>query len=140
MAGLTKTDARVRFTAVPGPMSLAARDVDFHRYDLVFIDDSLTYEERAETIHAVAAGCDASNLIMIHDFESPLYRQAATAFQHSFAFTALLPQTGLAWNNAAVEVKNLSRLDALVKRHARRIKPEDLEGWTRLIRGKDWAR
>jgi hypothetical protein len=130
---LVQGDQRVRINHVTGQMSAAVKEIDFENYELVFIDDSLTYEERARTIALVASRCAQKNLVLIHDYESPLYQQASAAFGNRYAFTALTPHTGLAWNAFPVDVQRLQSLSRLLERHARRISPEDLGNWIAVI-------
>jgi len=64
-------------------------------FDLVFIDNGRTIEERVEAIAAVAPL--ATKLVVIHDWERAEYRKAAAGL---FSFTLAddaTPQTALMW-------------------------------------------
>ena len=133
IAASVKADPRATVTSVSKPMSAAVSGIRFEDYDLVFIDDSATYEERAETIRSVAQQSTQAKLTVIHDYECALYQEAAAAFANRFAFTALVPHTGLVWNKFSVEAGNLRALNRLIKKHARRIPPEDTSNWINLV-------
>lgn len=132
MAAL-QTDARLTMSLVQGDMSDAIATLDLAGYDLIFIDDSLTADERARSIQGVAVRVTAATVVAVHDFEVPEYQQAAQDFPHRFAFDAFNPHTGLAWSNGQLDSKALQMLNRVLKKHARYIEPDDTQSWHKII-------
>jgi len=124
---------RFKLTLVSGSISSIVSGVEFSDYDLVFIDDSVTVEERTETISAVASGCSQSNIIVIHDFEQEPYRVAASTLPSRYTIDALVPHTGILWKDAPINVHKLERLNALIDRRRRRLGPQKLRRWSSYI-------
>src|SRR5262249_8490130 len=114
-------------------MALTACKLQLQRYDLIFVDDSVTADARAATIRAVAKRCDGSSLVLIHDYEVGLYRHAASRFKHRYRFTSLTPNTGIVWNRAVLNTDKLRRLDLLIREAALTLAPTDVEGWLKLM-------
>lgn len=133
IAELVRQDARVRFEFVNGSMSTSINNIQFENYDLIFIDDSLTSEDRAKTIRQVSQNCHSSNVVIIHDYEVRLYREASKIFPNRFTFTALNPNTGIVWSEAPLKKSLLRKLDAVIARHSKRIKSDDLHGWKNIM-------
>jgi predicted O-methyltransferase YrrM len=99
---------------------LAARDLT--RYDLVFVDNGTTGEERIAVIRRVATSANRRAVIVIHDIENDVYRNAAAeaGLTQAYISEGLNPFTGVfciepdvvdsgmkrrlkAWNRRAVE-------------------------------------
>lgn len=127
-------DKRLHLCAVDEPMSAVAARLPISTYDLIFIDDSLTAEARAATIQAVAAAELGVCVAVIHDFEQTVYQQAAAGFRHRFAFTALNPFTGVAWNDAPLHGSALRRFNRLIASFVGRTPPEARSLWLALLR------
>jgi len=115
-------------------MHATAANLPLDAYDLIFIDDSLAVEERAATIRAVARGAPRRALVVIHDFEQPLYQQAASSFAQRFCFSLFNPHTGVAWNIASVSPRQLQQLRSVIARNAATIEPDARHEWVALLR------
>ena len=126
-------DPRVEMISVSGPMCAAASGVEISGYDLVFLDDSTTVAERADTIREVTARPADSTVVVIHDYEMAEYQQAVGGFTNRYRFDCLNPNTGVLWNNAPVTESELRSLDELIKRHAGHLQPEDVDGWVQAL-------
>lgn len=126
-------DPRLRLTVVPAAIGDYVAQVPLHGYDLIFVDDSLRAGERAATIRAIAAARPLPGVVVIHDFEQPLYRRAAAGFARRYSFTSLNPHTGVAWDGAPVDVGRLGRLRRTIARHAARVQPDARAEWVRLL-------
>ena len=61
---------RFSLTLIDTLMKAAVCEINFERCDLILIDDSLSVEERVETIREVAEKCYDSNVVVIHDYEN----------------------------------------------------------------------
>jgi hypothetical protein len=108
-------DPRLELHLVNGAISSSVEAIDLERFDLVFIDDSVTGEERSATIRTVAAKRPRRPLVVIHDFEQVMYRVASRSFTHSYRFSGLNPNTGLLWNDAPVCKSQLRALNQLLR-------------------------
>lgn len=74
-------------------------------YDLVFIDDGHSLDERVASIEAVSAAWPCA-AVVIHDFEQTAYQRAAD-FDWLEVYTGRLPWTALAWNGERAELEEL---------------------------------
>lgn len=85
--------------------------IDLEQFDLIFIDDSMTGEERCATIRIVAEKQPRRAVVVVHDFEHLPYRTASRPFRHRYRFTGLNPNTGLLWNDDSIHESQLRSLD-----------------------------
>ena len=134
MVNAISHDPRFRLQLVPHPVSTSAAQVLLEGYDLIFIDDSTCWQDRAATIRQVADRCSSSSHVVIHDYEVQPYREAAILFPHRFGFTALNPATGVAWKKDSINLVELKRMNSLIKRYSRLIEPDDLRRWATVLR------
>ncbi len=126
-------DPRLWLAYTDGQMSVACAGIDSTGYDLIFIDDSARPVDRAATIREVACRSSPFSLVVIHDYENPLYKAAAKPLPARYSFTAFNPQTGVLWRHASIHRRSLRVLDRLIKRYARQIKPEDIAAWAQVL-------
>jgi hypothetical protein len=89
-------DGRLSLHLIAGPLAIGLRLFDLDTYDLILVDDSITGAERCETIRAVTGV--KRPIVVIHDFEAPLYRRAAKSFQFSFRVSGVDPNVGVLSN------------------------------------------
>jgi predicted O-methyltransferase YrrM len=129
---LTANDSRVRTHYAEGEMARAIRDLSLDVYDLIFIDDSTSAQQRAMTIEEIAAR-RCKSLVVIHDFEVQEYQKAASAFEHCFTFKAYNPMTGVVWNGDQARGNSMKQINGLLKRSARALEPDDVAAWTRVF-------
>jgi predicted O-methyltransferase YrrM len=127
----TSVDGDSRFCArlVSGTMGSAITRADLESYDLIFVDDSTSSEERASTIAAISTRQPRRAVVVIHDFEIQAYREAAKAFESRFVFKAFNPQTGIVWNGDKALVKALKQIEVGARQNAAKLEPEDVSGW-----------
>ena len=118
---------------IGGSVSSALFETFIEKFDLVFVDDSTTAAERSETIRKLSARKPANVLIVIHDYEVIEYRAAAADFEHRHTFKAFTPQTGVVWNGHIASTELIKRLETQVKRFARTIEPDDVDGWLKVL-------
>jgi predicted O-methyltransferase YrrM len=133
IASLVKDDSRAQVAFVEEPLASFVNSLGFESYDLVFIDNSMIYEERAKTIKSVVAKYSPSNLLVVHDFETESYQQAMRRVPYQFKFEALTPNTGIGWNELPVDTAKLKEANTIIKKHALKIGVEDLEGWVNKL-------
>ena len=129
-------DKRLDIRLIGSEVHQTAATCDFAGYDLVFVDNGPTGDERVATIKEVANRCHDSNLVMVHDFENLPYQQAASLFPHRFCFDSHCPHTGVLWKGERVDREIRSKLKHMNKeiaRHARQVEPNELETWKRII-------
>ena len=103
-------------------------------FDLIFIDDSKTVEERCETLQAVAVKCPEGTIVVMHDFEAPQYQIAAKCFQNRIVVPGYHPATGLLWKDAPVPVDFLESLLWRVRIGSKRFSPDDLRYWAPTLK------
>ena len=132
---LTKAirDPRLKLTVINGPIHAIIDHIDLSAFDIVFIDDSVTIRERVKTIEAVASGFHGSGMVVIHDYERAINRQAAMAIKNRFNFSGLNPNTGIGWREAGIQRRSLRVLNALLESNAQRIQPDDVNRWARVV-------
>lgn len=120
------TEPRLNLHLVDGKVASSVEAIDLEQFDLIFIDDSMTSEERSTTIRSVAAQHPRRAVVVVHDFECLSYRVAAQAFQHRFRFTGQNPNTGLLWNGAAINRSQLRALDRTLRSTGEK---DDVAAW-----------
>ena len=69
--------------------------------------------------------------MVMHDFEYIIYRRAAKKFENVYRFTALNPNTGVAWAGNRLERRPLRQPDKAIRQSG--IAPNDIAGWLRLL-------
>jgi predicted O-methyltransferase YrrM len=122
-------DPRVSTRLVSRGMRSMIEQTNLDDYDLVFVDDSTSAEDRAATIRALSANRPKRAVVVIHDFEIQAYREAAAAFQHQFIFKAFNPQTGVVWNGDKNFGRPLRETSSVIKHYAKTVEPDDVSGW-----------
>lgn len=123
-------DARLTLTLVDAVRTSVPRPLE--GFDLIFIDDSRTFSERAQTITAVCEQSPSAPLVVIHDFEHREYRRASKPFKHRFVFDSFTPQVGVCWNDAVVDIRALEALRATITAN-NHLDPTDQAGWARVF-------
>lgn len=132
MRDAVKEDRRCVVTVANGAMCDAVEKFDVESFDLILVDDSTNAEQRAATIRALSGVHPLNPWLVIHDFEVEEYRRASSAFKQRFTFKAYNPQTGLISNSDLPnELKTLNRR---LKDNSPRLRPDDAEGWLRILR------
>jgi hypothetical protein len=125
-------DPRFHLTYVERLMHKAVQSQIVRDYDLVFIDDSFNSRQRSATIRAVAAA--RPPLAVVHDFETLAYRRALNGFPHIYRFDALLPNTGIAWNDDILTVAQLRALNSWISQN-RQLTSHEYQAWAKLMNG-----
>jgi Methyltransferase domain len=133
IALMVRDDPRAQVAFVEEPLASFVNAIGFESYDLVFIDNSMVYEERAQTIKSVVAKYSPGNLLVVHDFEQEIYQRAMCGVPYQFKFEALTPSTGIGWNELSVDIARLKEIDTTIKKYALKIEMEDLEGWANKL-------
>jgi predicted O-methyltransferase YrrM len=123
-------DSRVEFVEYEGRIGSAIREMNLEKFDLIFIDDSMDADQRASTIVQVSEKPGGA-IVVMHDFENIIYRRASRRFENVYRFTALNPNTGVAWAGNRLERRLLRRLDKAIRQSE--IAPNDITGWVRLL-------
>ena len=133
ISDVTNTDSRASLHFVDGSMATALKAIDLETYDLVFVDDSESADERVKTIKALCARRPQSSLVVIHDYEVPEYIKGAQVFRYRFSFRAFNPETGVVWEQESRIRETLKQIDRVVKRHAQQLEPDDVDGWLKAF-------
>jgi predicted O-methyltransferase YrrM len=127
------SDPRLRPRFVPNSMLSAIEKADLEDYDLIFVDDSASSEERSATIREISHRGPRHAVVAIHDFEVEAHARAARAFRRKFVFKAFTPQTGVVWNGDRGLTTDLRRAELAVRRHAKMFEPDDVRGWAKAL-------
>ena len=130
------TDERYRPRLVEGPISSSLDPVELAQFDLIFVDDSTSANERAETIRRVAALRPLKQLVVIHDYEISDYREATSDFEHRQIFRAFTPQTGVVWNGSELPIEILKSLNSQINKHSKNVAVEHVNGWKRVLKSE----
>jgi predicted O-methyltransferase YrrM len=118
---------------IDGQVSSTLFETSLEKFDLVFVDDSTSAEERGQTIRSLSARKPSNVLVVIHDYEVNEYRAAAADFEHRHTFKAFTPQTAVVWNGNIASTELIRRLQTQIKRFARTIEPDDVDGWLKVL-------
>ena len=111
---VAEDDLRLVMKIVPHREMLEAiRDMSLSEYGLIFVDNGSSLAERVEVIEALAARKPKA-LVVIHDYEQPAYRKAASGFDHEAVYSKLTPHTGIVWNDREFELEAVD--DAILGR------------------------
>jgi len=121
----------ISFTGASIAEALSTLDIDY--FDLVFVDDSASSEQRTATIRALSALRPQNPWVLIHDYEVEEYQRAAAGFSHRFVFDASNPESGLVFNFKPNEIK-IKQLNRDLKAHSSRLEPDDVSSWLRVLR------
>lgn len=128
-----RCDPRLRLRLVKDPLESTLEQLPLGSYDLLLVDHSDKYEVRAATISFLAKRAPGQVLVVLHDYEIPLYRRAARGFRHKFEFTAFTPSTCAAGGHFLARCAALRLLDRTVKNHARTLEPGHTTAWMDLL-------
>ena len=129
----TRDDSRISLSFVDGNWEQRVQETDFEQYDLVFVDNGRTITERQESIRRVAEHAADRNAVVVHDFEQTAYRVAVRALPNRVDFSALLPNTGVAWRGATIDRARLMALRSVMAQRSSELPPEAIEGWAKVF-------
>jgi hypothetical protein len=124
-----KSDTRFKPQFVSTSMAQGIEAIELDEFDLIFVDDSTSAEERRETIREIYRKKPVTCFVVIHDFEVPVYREAAKDFKYRYTFKSLTPQTGIVWNHDNGNLNALKKIDRTIKKFCRQYEPDDIESW-----------
>jgi predicted O-methyltransferase YrrM len=124
-------DERLRLHVVASVPDAVPDDLD--GFDLVLVDDSLTYADRARTVRAVAARRPAGAVVAIHDYEHRQYAAAARGFDAVHRVRSFTPQVGVAWFGDAIAASQLEDLQRRIDARRGSIDVTDVAGWARAL-------
>jgi hypothetical protein len=137
VSAAAKNDPRLKLQFVPEPVESILADLDLTQYDLVLVDSSTDETRRAALIRELAHRPTGCCLVVIHDFEFGLYKQAARGFVNCVDYSAFNPCTGVLWDvnrNSGNERKTLKEIRKIIGRHAKALAPDDVESWAAVFR------
>ena len=132
-------DERLHLRTVRDAVADAVVAAETAAADLIFIDDSVSEPERAATIRAALATLAATDpaaapVVVIHDFETAGYRDAAATRPRGWTateFDAFLPHTGLVCSGEAAAALPLTAIARTLKRNTA-TRPSDTAAWRTL--------
>lgn len=94
---MKNNDSRHNMIVIPEPIESFLSTLNFNDFDLIFVDNSAYRERRCETLKYVSENTKRS-LVVAHDFEMPMYREAASKFDYSIIDDRHETWTALLWN------------------------------------------
>ena len=127
-------DSRCTITFTSGSIADAISTINLEEFDLIFVDDSTSAEQRVATITALSALHPQNPWTVIHDYEVAEYQRAATRFSHRFIFDAYNPATGVVFNFRNERQTDLKHLKQRLNTHRSRLEPDDIDGWLHVLR------
>jgi hypothetical protein len=129
VVAMAQGDPRLSLKIWRGHMAKAAAEQDLNAYDVIFIDDSRTIEDRSATIAAVAKRRPRRGVVVMHDFEILEYRYAALPFRRNYRVTGLSPNVGVAWNQGRVPKRPMRMLNRLLHGLPGSLQHKDPRSW-----------
>ena len=125
----TDADCRSTLNLVRGLVADSLTQTDLEAFDLILVDDSENADDRTKTIKTLLARRPQRPLVVLHDFEVPVYAKAAKVSRYRYSFRSFNPETGIVWENQSQKRKAFKQIDAVVRQYARKIQPDDIRGW-----------
>ncbi|MEI6141556.1 MAG: hypothetical protein WCP85_19950 [Mariniphaga sp.] len=112
---LVHNEERLNLKLTEYQVADSLKDYDVDNYDLIFVDDSITREDRSRTIETLGALNLKNAIIVIHDFDMPSYQKAARSFKNKYRFCGLYPNTGIVWNNKQFSIDFIKKTEVIIK-------------------------
>ena len=128
------SDGRHRVVGVDGKIADNVHAKLFAGCDLVLVDDSTNAADRAATIVETVKHLPATCLLVVHDFEIPVYRQGVGELGSCDVCDALIPATGVLSRNRVVNRRWFRQVNALIRKRSRDIPVNDSEAWREAFR------
>lgn len=107
------------------------RTAEIERFDMIFIDDSVTTKLRSSTIRAVLARARPEAIIVIHDFENRAYRTCVPRGWRVENFAAAIPFTGVLYRDDGLS-RYMRRLSLVIAQN-RTVNADDVQTWRALF-------
>ena len=106
-------------------------------YDIILIDDSYQTHDRVETIKAVFnSPLSDSAIILIHDFETREYQEAAREWLYSYSFVSYIPNVGVLWKHKnLIDLATLHSIYKKLERNKWVYSIYDIDKWVRVFEG-----
>ena len=125
---ILKDDERAEPKYVEGEISNQIEPEMISQADLIFIDDSDNAISRSKTISKVCKYIE-DGIIIIHDFEVPIYVEKSKIIKHSYNFNSLIPNTGILSNKIQLKKWNLIKLNLFIWLMKSEERLHDLHYW-----------
>jgi hypothetical protein len=126
---LVGTDPRHELRVIRESTVSALGEIRVSDYDLVLVDDSRTVLERSGTVKRVTEGIGNSTVVVVHDFQERAYQEVVAPGAQTAMVAIHYPVTGVVWSGYAMEADAIARVTSVIRSHAMRVVPQDLEGW-----------
>ena len=125
---ILKFDKRAEPNYVKGEISDHIKPEMINQADLVFIDDSDNSHSRSRTISKVCEYIE-DGIIIIHDYEVPIYVEKSKIIKNSYNFNSLIPNTGILSNKIEMKKWNLNRINIFIWFMKSEDRIQDLQYW-----------
>jgi hypothetical protein len=108
------------------------RHLVFEEYDMIFIDDSISADQRQKTIAGALQCAGPETVIIVHDFENRNYQNTVKLPWKSVIYSSWKPFTGVIYQNRELDLP-LAKLKKLIELNAS-VLPQDTERWTEIFK------
>jgi hypothetical protein len=129
-----KGDSRLRMRLMPEPIENWLQEIPLDIWDLVLVDSSTEAARRGRLIEDLARRRNITALVVVHDFEVSLYRNAANDFRNRVSYSAYNPCTGVVWQGDPLPAKSLKNLSRIIARYSKKLQPDDVQSWCAIFR------
>lgn len=129
----TDTDSRSTLNLVDGLIADSLAHTNLEDYDLIFVDDSENADDRTKTIRRLVERRPRQPIIVLHDFEVPVYAKMAKSFRHRYPFRVFNPETGILWEDPPRNRNSFKQIDNVLREYARKLQPDDVPGWVEVF-------
>lgn len=120
---------KVEYAYHVGEMADAVSKYAIDQYDLVFVDDSITAESRANTLNEVLKR--KPNIVVIHDFENVEYQKVSKQYGPFYTFKSVLPNVGVIMKS--LDIPTLQFINATIARNIKNIPATNTKAWFYLF-------
>jgi hypothetical protein len=127
------SNAGVDLEFVEGQMYRAVDRATTSAAAMIFIDDSVSAEERAHTVQEVARRCGPEPLVVMHDHDLLKLRLATHKFEHRIAFETYNPQTSVMWHGHPERRPVVEEVVRIIRQNATNILLSDVRAWTEVF-------
>lgn len=102
-----------------------------NEYEMIFIDDSTSAEQRQKTIAGTLRCASPEAIIVVHDFENRNYQNTVRLPWKSVVYSSWKPFTGVIYQNKNLDTP-LAKLKKLIETNLS-VSPQDTKQWIEIL-------
>jgi predicted O-methyltransferase YrrM len=107
-------DDRLKLIVVPEPTETYLETLDLDSFDLIFVDNSDSFERRIKTIEYLGRVCTDS-LVVFHDFQFEPYQESAMDFPNKIIDKRSPTHTAIAWKGGPINFRGELCLNKVIE-------------------------